>query len=57
MSINPEMVEAHFSSGILFFKKGDYRKSAICFKQALEIDPSHETARKNLDVLKQMGIF
>lgn len=57
LSINPEMVEAHFSSGMIFFKKGDYKKSATCFKQILKLDPAHETAQKNLDVLKQIGIF
>ncbi|MDI6688209.1 MAG: tetratricopeptide repeat protein, partial [Desulfobacterales bacterium] len=56
LSINPEMAEAHFSSGFLFFKKGDYAKAKNSFKRVLEIDYSHKTARKNLEVLEKMGV-
>lgn len=56
LSINPEVAEAHFSSGVIFFRKGDYVKAKNSFKRVLAIDRSHETARKNLDVLEKMGI-
>ena len=56
LSINPEVAEAHLSSGVLFFKKGDYARARDSFKRVLEIDRSHETAKKNLEVLEEMGV-
>ena len=56
LSINPEVADAHFSSGFLFFKKGNYAKAKNSFKRVLEIDHLHETARKNLEVLEKMGV-
>ncbi len=46
--LNPDLVEAHFTLGVLFYKEQDYPAAAEAFRRAAEVRPSYAWAHYNL---------
>ena len=44
-------VEAHYNRGVAYELKGDRNNAAICYRTALQIDPSYQPATKALEQL------
>ncbi|MDY6894096.1 MAG: tetratricopeptide repeat protein [Thermotogota bacterium] len=51
LSINPNLVEAHYKLGKVFLKKEMFDEAKKEFKEVLKIDSSHINARYNLETL------
>ncbi len=47
----PDLAEAHYQIGIAMARKRDYVGAAVAFRKALEIDPNHSAATRELAAL------
>ena len=50
----PKSAAAHYHLGINYYNKGDVEKAIANFKAAVEIDPSDERSKKNLEMIEEL---
>lgn len=55
VKLYPQNKDAWNNLGYLYLRKNEKERAALCFKKALEIDPSFELARRNLFALSAIG--
>src|SRR5262249_40125630 len=56
VQLNPDDADVHYNLGVSFHIKGVLIRAEISYRQALRIDPQHEEAHRNRDVvLAQLG--
>ena len=53
LKLDSENAETYNNLGFAYFMKKDYRDAETCFQKAIEIEPTHEKANKNLRFLQQ----
>lgn len=53
IAYNPYSFRAHLSLGVVYRRKGEYRKAIASFKEALALDPDSEKARYHLEAAQQ----
>jgi cytochrome c-type biogenesis protein CcmH/NrfG len=46
--LDPELAAAHWCSGNLYRKQGEFELAARAYERAVEVDPANEQARENL---------
>jgi tetratricopeptide (TPR) repeat protein len=53
LRIRPDFVEALYNRGYAYFLRGDRDRTIADWEAVLRIDPQHDTARRNLDMVRQ----
>ena len=51
----PDEARAHNNLGVVLMKQAKLKQAAECFQTALRLDPDYETARANLNLIRQQG--
>jgi Flp pilus assembly protein TadD len=55
LQVNPNYASAYTGRGVAYHNKKNYTRARADYEQALRLDPDDDTARHNLNILRQMG--
>lgn len=52
VSKRPDNARAHTNLGLAIFKRGEVDEAVRCYRRALELEPDHREARRNIEAVK-----